>query len=57
MFYYKLKSTKRGFELVGTAKKIGKDKNEFLYLTKDEIDQLSPDAIAGYEPEKDVKIS
>lgn len=53
MFYYKLKSTKKGFEVIGTAKRIGKDKNEFLYLTKDEIDRLSPDALIGYEPSED----
>ena len=57
MLYYKLKSSKKGFEVVGTAKRIGKDRNEYLYLTKDEIEQLSPDAVIGYEPETDVKIS
>lgn len=53
MFYYKLKSSKKGFEVVGTAKRIGKDRNEFLYLTQDEIDKLSPDALIGYTPAED----
>lgn len=48
--YYKLKPINgKGFKLVGTTKRIGKPNDGFLYLTQEEIDVLSPDAIEGYE--------
>lgn len=47
--YYKLKVTKKGFKFVSKVERIGRDNNkEYLYLTQDEIDLLSPDAIDGY---------
>lgn len=46
--YYKLKSIKEGFQVVGTVKRMGKPNDGFLYLTEEEIDRLSPDALKGY---------
>lgn len=57
MMYYKLKSIKEGFELVGTTKRIGKSTDGFLYLTQDEIDKLNPDSIKGYvKPKKPIDV-
>lgn len=50
--YYKLKSSNKGFKLVGKVNKMGKSNDGFLYLTQEEIDQLSPDAIEGYKVPK-----
>lgn len=50
--YYKLKSSDKGFKLVGTCNRIGKQGDGFLYLTQEEIDQLSPDAVEGYKVPK-----
>lgn len=47
--YYKLKSSGKGFKLIGTCKRIGKQGDGYLYLTQEEIDRLSPDAIEGYK--------
>lgn len=47
--YYKLKVTKKGFKFISKVERIGRDNNkDYLYLTQDEIDLLSPDAIDGY---------
>lgn len=53
--YYKLKSSNKGFKLIGTCKRIGKQGDGYLYLTQEEIDKLSPDAIEGYEVPKEEK--
>ena len=50
--YYKLKSSGKGFKLIGTVKRMGKPNDGYLYLTQDEIDLFSPDAIEGYEGPK-----
>lgn len=48
--YYKLKITKTGFKLVDRVNRIGRDNNkEYLYLTQEEMDLLSPDAVEGYK--------
>lgn len=55
--YYKLKSSNKGFKLISKVKRMGKPNDGFLYLTQEEIDRLSPDAIEGYKvpkPEKDI---
>lgn len=55
--YYKLKSSGKGFKLVSQVKRMGKSGDGYLYLTQDEMDKLSPDAIEGYkvpEPERDI---
>ena len=56
--YYKLKSSGKGFKLISQVKRMGRDGDGYLYLTQEEIDRLSPDAIEGYKvprPEKDIK--
>lgn len=47
--YYKLKSAGKGFKLIGQVKRMGKPNDGYLYLTQEEIDLFSPDAIEGYE--------
>lgn len=47
--YYKLKSIKDGFQVVGKVKKIGKPNDGFLYFTEEEMTLLNPDAVKGYD--------
>lgn len=47
--YYKVKVNQNNIQVISTVKRAGKD-GEFLYLTQDEIDMLSPDALVGYKP-------
>jgi hypothetical protein len=51
--YYKLKSSGKGFKLMGQVKRIGKANDGYLYLTQEEIDMLSPDAVEGYKVPRD----
>lgn len=49
--YFKVRMTKDNIEVVGKSKRIGKDKDEFLYLTKEEMDLLNPKILIGYDVE------
>lgn len=51
--YYKLKSSGRGFILISRVKRMGKPNDGYLYLTQDEMDMLSPDAVQGYKVPKE----
>ena len=53
--YYKLKSSGKGFKLISQVKRMGKPDDGYLYLTQEEIDRLSPDAIEGYVVPKPVR--
>lgn len=53
--YYKIKVNKNNLEVISQVKRIHND--EFLYLTQEEIDRISPDALIGYKPNENEIIS
>lgn len=55
LMYYKIKVNKNNLEVVSQVEKIRND--EFLYLTQDEIDRISPDALIGYNSNENEIIS
>lgn len=50
--FYKIKVNKNNLEVISKVKR-AKGNDGFLYLTQEEIDRISPDAIVGYKPAED----
>lgn len=46
--YYKIKVNRNNLEIIDLVKRQKKD-DGFLYLTKDEFNQLNPEAILNYK--------
>lgn len=50
--YYKIKVNKSNLQVISKVRRIAND--GYLYLTQEEIDQISPDALIGYDIEKKI---